>query len=255
MQAQSPDLMIVVAYGLLLPPQVLCIPTFGCWNIHASLLPRWRGAAPIQRAIEAGDRQSGVSIMQMDEGLDTGPVLLEKAIDLAADETAASLHDKLTVLGAECLIEAIGHLADEGLAGPSLLPKPQNDGPISYAAKLSKTKAEIRWEDSARSIERRIRAFNPWPVAWFGLGDARVRVWRASIPNPFEPEGKNHNAHRPGEVLHCSPEGIDVATGKGVVRLIELQPAGGRRMSAADFLNARSLPGQLPVAAPSQPTD
>ncbi len=243
LEAHAPDLMIVVAYGLILPPAIIGMPTFGCWNIHASLLPRWRGAAPIQRAIEAGDRQSGVCIMQMDDGLDTGPILLDKAIDLTTDETAASLHDKLAVLGADCLIEAIHSLVNEGPGSPSLLPKPQCDRHASYAGKLSKMEAEIDWNETAAVIEARIRAFNPWPVCWFRLGDTRLRVWQASVL-----DREDDDSSAPGEVLGCGAGGIDVATGSGVLRLQQLQAAGSRRMSAADFLNAHSMPARLSSA-------
>lgn len=233
-QSLAPDLMIVVAYGLLLPADILHIPVFGCWNIHASLLPRWRGAAPIQRAIEAGDHETGVSIMQMDAGLDTGPVIHRERITLDGSETGGSLHDRLAKLGAEALLVCLRQLAAGEL--PAATAQPESG--VSYAPKLLKSEAEIEWSEPAGLLERRIRAFNPWPVAWCMIGGERTRIWRATaLPQ---------NAVRPpGTVLAADREGINVATGSGVLRLLELQPPGKRRMSSADYLNARRLPEQL----------
>jgi len=230
----APDLMVVVAYGLLLPTDILGIPALGCWNIHASLLPRWRGAAPIQRAIEAGDRETGVSIMQMDSGLDTGPVILRKHLPLTGSETAGSVHDQLAALGAQALLSCVQQLA----TGQDMAPVPQPNNGVSYARKLSKSEAEIDWAEPAEVLERRIRAFDPWPVAWCLIGGERTRVWRATC-NHRDP-GK-----LPGTVLGADCDGIDVATGRGTLRLLELQPPGKRRMSVADYLNARSLPARL----------
>jgi methionyl-tRNA formyltransferase len=230
----APDLMIVVAYGLLLPAEILAIPTFGCWNIHASLLPRWRGAAPIQRAIEAGDRETGVSIMQMDQGLDTGPVIHRARMPLDGSETAASLHDNLAVLGARALLHCLRRLA----AGERLQPVNQPETGASYARKLDKNEAQLDWSEPADVLERRIRAFNPWPVAWCLIGSERTRIWRASCTG-------QHSSGTPGTVLSASSQGIDVATGRGTLRLLEIQPPGKRRMGAADYLNARSLPDRL----------
>jgi methionyl-tRNA formyltransferase len=230
----APDLMIVVAYGLLLPTDILGIPAFGCWNIHASLLPRWRGAAPIQRAIEAGDRETGVSIMQMDSGLDTGPVILRRHLPLTGSETAGSVHDQLATLGAQALLSCVQRLA----TGQGMAPVPQPDSGVSYARKLSKSEAEIDWDEPAEVLERRIRAFDPWPVAWCLIGGERTRVWRATCKQ--RDPGK-----LPGTVLGADCDGIDVATGRGTLRLLELQPPGKRRMSVADYLNARSLPARL----------
>jgi methionyl-tRNA formyltransferase len=232
--ALAPDLMIVVAYGMLLPAEILSIPAFGCWNIHASLLPRWRGAAPIQRAIEAGDHETGVSIMQMDSGLDTGPVILRERLPLHGDETGGSVHDQLAALGAQALLGCVRRLA----AGQDLAPVPQPDSGVSYARKLSKSEAEIDWAEPAEVLERRIRAFDPWPVAWCLIGGERTRVWRATCKQ--RDPGK-----LPGTVLGADCDGIDVATGRGTLRLLELQPPGKRRMSVADYLNARSLPARL----------
>ncbi|MBT8046884.1 MAG: methionyl-tRNA formyltransferase [Xanthomonadales bacterium] len=226
-----PDLMIVVAYGLILPSAILSLPRFGCWNIHASLLPRWRGAAPIQRAIEAGDPKTGVCIMQMDEGLDTGPVILCKSLYLHSSETGGSLHDRLSLLGAEALLECVHKLR----RGEQLGARPQAGGPVSYARKLEKSEAQIDWSEPAQVLERRIRAFNPWPVAWFMAGVERIRVWRAALVS------EDHDA-APGTVLRTGKHGIDVATGAQALRLQELQRPGKRRMSAAEYLNACSMP-------------
>ncbi len=224
----APDLMIVAAYGLILPQAVLDIPRLGCWNIHASLLPRWRGAAPIQRAIEAGDRKTGVCIMQMEAGLDTGPVFHRLETTIEAGDTGGTLHDRLAVLGADALLTCLGRLARGDLSDP----EPQDDAGAVYAPKLSKAEAELDFGESALTLERRIRAFDPWPVAWFMFEGRRLRVWRAAV----DPRG--HDAH-PGTVLDIAPEGIDIATAEGRLRLLEIQPEGGRRMRVADFVNAR----------------
>jgi methionyl-tRNA formyltransferase len=228
------DLMVVVAYGLILPANILQIPKFGCWNIHASLLPRWRGAAPVQRAIEAGDPESGVCIMQMDEGLDTGALLKCERIPLADDESGGSLHDKLAELGATTLLQCVRALA----RGQSLPTTPQPKQGVTYARKLDKAEAQIDWSASAAALERQIRAFNPWPVSWCMMGAERTRIWKAEIME------ETHQC-APGTVLKKGAEGIQIATGKGVLRLLELQRPGKRRMSAADFLNAVTLPDRL----------
>ncbi len=230
----APDLMIVVAYGLILPDQILDIPRFGCWNIHASLLPRWRGAAPIQRAIEAGDSETGVSIMQVDSGLDTGPVLHQVSVELEGNETGGSLHDHLAQLGAEALLRCVQRLA----GGECLEASAQPDTGVSYAHKLQKSEAEIDWSEPAEALERRIRAFNPWPVCWCSIAGEQTRIWKAAVV-PVD-SGKP-----PATVLRAGREGIDVAAGRGTLRLQELQPPGKRRMAAADYLNARALPVRL----------
>jgi methionyl-tRNA formyltransferase len=232
--AYEPDLMVVVAYGLILPAGILQIPRYGCWNIHASLLPRWRGAAPIQRAIEAGDQESGVCIMQMDEGLDTGPVIERRAIHLAETETGGSLHDRLSGLGAQALVDCVQRLQ----RGEKIDAQPQPETGASYAGKLDKSEARIDWSCAAETLDRRIRAFNPWPVAWCMVNGERTRIWNSEVA------GENHHS-KSATVLFAGPKGIDVATGAGVLRLLELQRPGKRRMSAGDYLNAISLPDRL----------
>ena len=228
------DLMIVVAYGLILPEEILQIPGHGCWNIHASLLPRWRGAAPIQRAIEAGDPESGVSIMQMDAGLDTGNILQRSRIPLDQAETGGSLHDKLAELGASTLLECINKL----LQGEPLHARKQPLQGVTYARKLDKAEAEIEWSESAAVIERKIRAFNPWPVAWCMIRGERTRIWQAEAT-------KSNLACEPGSVLDTGKQELEISTGKGGLRLLELQRPGKRRMSSADYLNATTLTGRL----------
>lgn len=227
------DLMVVVAYGLLLPQAVLDIPTLGCVNVHASVLPRWRGAAPIQRAILAGDRESGVTIMRMEAGLDTGPMYLIRRLTLDPRETGGSLHDKLSLLGAAALVEAL-----PGIAAGSLAPEIQDDSQASYAHKLAKAEAEVDWSQPAVAIDRLIRAFDPWPVAQTQLDGASLRLWGCDLPDLKPPPSAE-----PGQVIGASKAGIAVATGAGVLRLTRLQPPGKRPMSAAEFLNARRLDG------------
>ena len=227
LRAYAPDLLVVVAYGLILPRRVLALPHRGCWNVHASLLPRWRGAAPIQRAILAGDTQTGVCLMRMEAGLDTGPVMLRREIDIAADDTGGSLHDKLAMLGAQTLGEGLRRT----LAGETLTALPQPEAGITYAHKLEKSEARLDWNESAIVLERKVRAFNPWPVAEADLAGERARVWGAqAIPG---------NGASPGAVIAATKHGIDVACGEGVLRVTRLQRAGGRVVTAADYLNAR----------------
>ncbi|HIE54413.1 MAG TPA: methionyl-tRNA formyltransferase [Chromatiaceae bacterium] len=227
-----PDLMIVVAYGLLLPAEVLKIPRLGCINIHASLLPRWRGAAPIQRAIEAGDRETGVSIMRMEEGLDTGPVYLSKRTAISDEDTGGSLHDRLARLGAEALMEAL-----PGILSGSLEPVPQHDAEATYATKLDKKEAVIDWRRPAWQIERQVRAFNPWPVAHTPYENANLRIWEARAIEGMGAE--------PGTVMSATPEGVDVAAGDGLLRITRLQMPGRRAMEARDFVNAHAIQGVL----------
>jgi methionyl-tRNA formyltransferase len=229
--ALQPDLLIVVAYGLILSQSVLDIPRFGCWNLHASLLPRWRGAAPIQRAIEAGDSETGVGLMQMERGLDTGPVLLEKRTPIAAGDTGGSLLDRLAALGAEMLGEGLDLLR----SGKAPAAQPQPELGVTYAHKLDKTEARLDFQRSAGQLANQVRAFNPWPIADCLLAGERLRVHEAVAV-----EGR-HGAE-PGTVLAASAAGIDIACGEGALRLTRLQREGGRAQSAADYLNARRTP-------------
>jgi methionyl-tRNA formyltransferase len=231
LEGHSADLMVVVAYGLILPRRVLDAPRRGCINIHASLLPRWRGAAPIQRAILAGDEESGITIMEMEEGLDTGPMLLKKSCPIGAHDTGGTLHDRLSQLGAEALMEALPGIVDASLTGEE-----QDDGLANYAEKLNKSEAQIDWKRSAMDIDRQVRAFNPWPVAQADFDGKVLRVWEVeSLPAATDAS--------PGAVLATGRDGIEVATGEGILRIRTLQMPGKRAMSAADFLNAHSLQG------------
>lgn len=233
LNALGADLMVVAAYGLLLPQAVLDAPALGCINVHASLLPRWRGAAPIQRCILAGERESGITIMGMEAGLDTGPMFLQRSVPLAADETGGSLHDKLAGLGASALMEALPGIADR-----TLVPEPQNDSLATYAKKLGKEEALVDWRNSAAALERMVRAFDPWPVAQTKLDGTVIRLWSCTLPDAVA------GSAQPGRVVRTGKAGIDVATGSGLLRVTRLQPPGKRPMSAADFLNARSLEGK-----------
>jgi methionyl-tRNA formyltransferase len=229
----SADLMIVVAYGLLLPGPVLRTPRLGCVNIHGSLLPRWRGAAPIQRAIQAGDSETGVTIMQMDAGLDTGPMLLERATPIEARETAASLHDRLATLGAAALLEAL-----DGIAAGALSSRPQPPEGATYASKIRKEEALLDWSKPAVELDRLVRAFNPWPVAETRWNGQQLRVWEAA---PIAATA----AASPGTVMATSAAGIEVATGDGSLLLTRVQAAGRKAMSAADFLKAHRPEGAV----------
>jgi methionyl-tRNA formyltransferase len=232
-----PDLLVVIAYGLLLPRPMLEWPTLGCINLHASLLPRWRGAAPIQRAILAGDPATGVSVMQMNAGLDTGPVHLTRATSIEPHETAGQLHDRLAALAAEALLAALPAV----LAGTSA-PEPQRDELATLAPKIAKSDAVLDWTAAATALERRVRAFNPWPVAEARLADGRrLRVWEAAA-RPQESRAA------PGSIVAATRDGVDVATGAGTLRLTKLQPPSGRVMEAAAYLAAHSLAGARFVA-------
>jgi len=226
--AYRPDLLVVVAYGLILPRKVLEIPRLGCWNVHASLLPRWRGAAPIQRAILAGDAESGVDLMQMEAGLDTGPVLLERRTPIHPDDTGGSLHDRLSQLGAEVLVAGLAELS----AGRALTPQPQPEAGVTYAHKLDKAEAKLDFQRAAVELERQVRAFDPWPVAEGEIAGETVRVWAAQALDTA------HTA-TPGDVLAAGRDGFELACGTGALRITAVQRAGGKRISAADYLNAR----------------
>ncbi len=225
--ALGADLMVVVAYGLILPKVVLDTPRLGCINVHGSLLPRWRGAAPIQRSIWAGDAETGVTIMQMDVGLDTGAMIRKMSCPIAADETSASLYDKLAELGPQALVDTIDAMAAGNIAAEA-----QDDALANYAEKLSKEEARIDWSMEAVAIERCIRAFNPWPISWFEVADQTVKVWQAEVID-------SDHGQRAGTLLKADKQGIDVATGKGVLRLLTLQPPGKKAMSVTDLLNSR----------------
>ncbi len=228
----APDVLVVVAYGLILPPTVLSLPRYGCVNIHGSLLPRWRGAAPIQRAILAGDAETGVTIMQLDAGLDTGPTLLERRHPIGTHDTAGNLHDALAELGAAALIEALG-----GLAAGTLAATPQPAAGSTYASKLEKTEAKLDWNLPALEIDRRVRAFNPWPVAETLFAGETLRILRAHVATTVA------TGATPGTLLGLAEDGLHVACGDGVLAVSELQRAGKRPVSARDFANAIRLDG------------
>jgi methionyl-tRNA formyltransferase len=228
----APDLLVVVAYGLLLPLPMLTWPRLGCVNLHASLLPRWRGAAPIQHALLARDATTGVSLMRIERGLDTGAVYLERSTAIGVRETAGELHDRLARLAADVLAEAL-----PGLLAGELSPIPQQDGLATHAPKITKADAVLDWRRGALELDARVRAFDPWPVAETHLDDgARLRVWRT------EPLDEDTGA-RPGTVVQAGAAGIDVATGAGVLRLTQVQPPSGRVMAASAYLAAHPLDG------------
>jgi len=232
------DLLVVVAYGMILPPALLKVPRLGCWNIHASLLPRWRGAAPIQRAIEAGDRETGVCLMQMDAGLDTGPVLARLATPIGTTDTAGALHDRLATLGARVLQETLAW-------GTVPRPHPQAAEGACYAHKISTAEAQLDPQRSAACLERKVRAFSPVPVAWLKLGDTRLRVYQAVY--------RDGNGEA-GEILSMGAHGIDMATPQGVLRLLTVQRPGGKAQPAAAFNNAAHRFGVRPGARFERPT-
>ncbi|MDX2418274.1 MAG: methionyl-tRNA formyltransferase [Xanthomonadales bacterium] len=229
----QPDLMVVVAYGLMIPDRLLTLPRFGCWNIHASLLPRWRGAAPIQRAIEAGDDQTGVCIMQIEATLDTGPVYKCLTTAIEALDTAGSLHDRLAVLGAQALRDCIKLLIRGELPQAVV----QDDSQAVYASKLSKAEAELDWNQAAEVLQRRVRAFNPWPVAWCVVDGQRLRIWKAEVVDDVA--GCN-----PGAILN-DRQSLIIGTAEKSLKILELQRAGGQRMTAEQFLNAYRPHGQV----------
>jgi methionyl-tRNA formyltransferase len=223
--ALKPDLMLVVAYGLILPQAVLDIPRLGCINSHASLLPRWRGAAPIQRAIEAGDSESGVTVMQMEAGLDTGPMLLKVRTPIAADDTGGTLHDRLASLGPQAVLEAIA-----GLAAGSLIGEVQDDSLATYAHKLNKDEARLDWGRPAVELQRLVRAFHPWPICHSTLNGEALKVHAAEL-------GEGSGA--PGTLLAADKQGLTVACGQGALRLTRLQLPGGKALNFSDLYNSR----------------
>ncbi|KZN44298.1 methionyl-tRNA formyltransferase [Pseudoalteromonas luteoviolacea] len=220
------DVMVVVAYGLLLPKAILDTPKLGCLNVHGSILPRWRGAAPIQRSIWAGDNETGVTIMQMDEGLDTGDMLHIATCPIDSKETSASLYAKLAELGPSALVETL-----DKLAAGKIIPQKQDDALSNYAKKLSKQEAEIDWKMSAEQIERNIRAFNPWPMCFTQMQSQTVKIWQAEVVT---------QTGEPGTVLEASKQGIIIACGEGALQINELQPQGKKPMTTQDFLNGRA---------------
>lgn len=223
--ALQPDLMVVVAYGLILPQVVLDTPRLGCINSHASLLPRWRGAAPIQRAVQAGDGESGVTVMQMEAGLDTGPMLLKVSTPIAATDTGGSLHDRLAALGSQAVIQAV-----DALAAGSLTGEVQDDSLANYAHKLNKDEARLDWSRPAVELERLVRAFNPWPVCHSTLNGEPLKVLAATL---------GEGSGQPGQILAASKDGLTVACGEGALRLTRLQLPGGKPLSFADLYNSR----------------
>ncbi|HIF9085878.1 TPA: methionyl-tRNA formyltransferase [Photobacterium damselae] len=225
--ALNADLMVVVAYGLLLPKEVLDTPKLGCINVHGSILPRWRGAAPIQRSIWAGDSETGVTIMQMDEGLDTGDMLQIATLPIEANDTSATMYEKLAELGPVALVDCLADIA----TGKAVATK-QDDEQANYAKKLSKEEAKIDWTMDAVAIERCVRAFNPWPMSYFEVSEQNIKVWRSEVV--AEEHGK-----QPGTILSADKHGIVVATGHGALRLLELQPPGKKAMQVQDLLNSR----------------
>lgn len=229
--AMQPDLIVVAAYGLILPQAILDIPRHGCLNVHASLLPRWRGAAPVQQAILEGDSETGISLMQMEAGLDSGPVFATGVTLIGAGETAGELHDRLALLGGELLVEKLPEILNGTLASV-----PQDDSVATYAGKIRTADAAINWSDSAPNILRKIRAYNPVPGAYFDLDGARIKCWKAELRDAAEGPA--------GSILAAGKKGIDVACGDGGLRLKEIQRPGGRRIRSAEFAAQTELPGK-----------
>ena len=237
------DIMVVVAYGLILPKVVLDTPRLGCINIHASLLPRWRGAAPIQRAILSGDTETGITIMQMDAGLDTGDMLVVESTPISRADTATTLHDRLAEIGARIVINAL-----DQLQSGSAKPVKQDDSQANYAHKLSKEEAQLDWSRSAIELERQVRAFNPWPVAQGSYEGEVMRVWQARAL-----DGVGNNGSTPGTIIAATKEGVDVACGDGMLRIEQAQLPGGRPLAAVDLINARKSLKQAGARFDSMP--
>ncbi|MFT2092830.1 methionyl-tRNA formyltransferase [Paraglaciecola sp. 2405UD69-4] len=223
------DVMVVVAYGLILPKVVLETPKLGCLNVHGSLLPKWRGAAPIQRSLWAGDTETGVTIMKMDEGLDTGPMLLKEALTIEATDTSATLYQKLSIVGPKSLLEVLSQLEN-------LPAQAQDDSLATHAKKLSKAEAKVDWHINAQQLERNVRAFNPWPMAFFTVQDTNIKIHKAEVVNT--PTDKLNSP--PGKILHSGKDGILIATPEKALLLTQLQPPGKKPMSAADLLNGKA---------------
>ena len=228
MRQIAPELIVVVAYGLILPRSILAIPRHGCWNVHASLLPRWRGAAPIQRAIEAGDTETGVCLMQMEAGLDTGPVMLSQQTPIGAEETGGQLHDRLAEMGAQVLADGLGLLR----AGMRPQARAQPAEGVTYAHKLEKSEAQLDWSQPAEALARKVRAFEPWPVAEAVVAGERLRI-HGAVPLGLA------QTSAPGTLLAATRQGLDIACGQGALRLRVIQRDGGKAITAADYLNAR----------------
>ena len=232
-EALQADVMIVVAYGLILPKAVLEMPKYGCLNIHASLLPRWRGAAPIQRAIQMGDAETGVTIMQMDIGLDTGDMLTRLKTPITPEDTAQTLHDRLSSLGCDAMMTTLTLLQSE-----QLVPVKQDEANVTYAEKLNKAEAEIDWQASAETLACQIQAFNPWPVAFTQYQGQPLRIWQANV-------GDITTKKPPGLVISVTKAGMEIATGEGSLLIKQVQPSGKKAMPAYDFAQARQLTGQM----------
>jgi methionyl-tRNA formyltransferase len=235
----GPDVLVVVAFGALLPAEVLVIPPLGCINIHASLLPRWRGAAPIQRALLAGDTETGVTIMQMDEGLDSGPVLLQRRVAVRPDHTGGTLHDELASLGAQALIETL-----EGLSAGRLSPVPQTADGVTFAPKIKKAEARIDWNSDAWSIDRQVRAFNPWPVAETALDGESLRIFAAYVPSPENVPAKSAKTQETGSIVALNAESIIIRCGEGSLAVTRLQRPGRRPVTAREFAQTPDLIGR-----------
>lgn len=225
--AQQADIMIVVAYGLILPQAILDIPRLGCLNVHGSLLPRWRGAAPIQRSIWAGDQETGITIMQMNAGLDTGDMLLKAICPITNEDTSASLYEKLADIGPKALLNTLD-LITSGTVQPEI----QDDTLATYAEKLSKNEAKVDWNLSASQIQRCIRAFNPWPMSFFLVDDQPIKIWQAEVI-------VEQTTQSPGTIINADKKGIQIATADGILNIVQLQPPGKKAMSAADLLNSK----------------
>lgn len=228
MTSFAADLMVVVAYGLIIPQNILDLPKYGCWNIHASLLPRWRGAAPIHRAILAGDQQTGIAIMQMEAGLDTGPVYHMYPTDIRPDDTGQTLHDRLSVMGGEAIVSCVSELLDGTLPQAT----PQNNDLVTYAHKLNKTESAIDWQKPAIELERQIRAFNPWPGSQADIQGESVKLWSAQV---IEQNAEKHS----GEIIRANKNQLIIQTGQGALSILEIQKAGKKRMEIAAFMASK----------------